>query len=162
MSACMTKFGFGFQKKVELWKQTCSRGEFMCFPLSDAHFSNNSSEKGTVKLVIVEHLTSLIIAFVLISWHTWTIRTSGLDQKSIGLWIREASYLFPRNTYRSGCEPWPLIIWKLKCHSLLELCDEGAPWQEHGFRKTFAISVYLSLWGVFLCTERYKIETETN
>ena len=53
----------GFQKKIELWKQTCSRGEFTCFPLSDAYFSINSYEKGTVKPVIVEHLTSLISAF---------------------------------------------------------------------------------------------------
>lgn len=53
----------GFQKKIELWKETCSGEDFTCFPLSDAYFSNNNYEKDTVKPVIVKHLTKLISAF---------------------------------------------------------------------------------------------------
>ena len=53
----------GFQKKIELWKELCSEGEFACFPMSDAYLSGNNVERETVTPIIVEHLTNLICAF---------------------------------------------------------------------------------------------------
>ncbi|XP_047493411.1 SCAN domain-containing protein 3-like [Penaeus chinensis] len=71
----------GFQKKLGLWKETCSGGYFTCFPLSDAYFSDNNYEKDTVKPVIVEHLTNLISAF--------KSYFPGIHEQSVQLdWIR--------------------------------------------------------------------------
>ncbi|XP_047480591.1 SCAN domain-containing protein 3-like [Penaeus chinensis] len=71
----------GFQKKLGLWKETCSGGYFTCFPLSDAYFSDNNYKKDTVKPVIVEHLTNLISAF--------KSYFPGIHEQSVQLdWIR--------------------------------------------------------------------------